>query len=171
LDPLAGPLSALLASRRHSAIERASPQRDTGRSQNEAGQAQRTLCPRLQDILKNWEEERAREHQRYEAERKRRAELQRVAEENEKRQAKLAELAGNWQTAQTMRAFIEAVKAVPHDANATIADRSIADWLTWAEAAADSLDVSGGGPERLFEVLARSRRRGQPGLSDAKPAR
>lgn len=104
-------------------------------------------------ILKDWEEERAREHQRYEAERKRRAELERVAEENEKRQAKLAELAGNWQTAQTMRAFIEAVKAVPHDADATIADKSIADWLTWAEAAADSLDVSGGGPERLFEVL------------------
>ncbi|AZN73360.1 hypothetical protein D5400_20550 [Georhizobium profundi] len=104
-------------------------------------------------ILKDWEEERAREHQRYEAERKRRAELQRVAEENEKRQAKLAELAGNWQTAQTMRAFIEAVKAVPHDANATIADKSVADWLTWAEETADSLDVSGGGPQRLFEVL------------------
>jgi hypothetical protein len=53
-----------------------------------------------------------------------------------------------------MRAFIEAVKAVPHDASAMIEDRSVVDWLAWAEAAADRLDVTAKGPEGLFHLLA-----------------
>lgn len=108
-------------------------------------------------ILKAWHIELEQERLLRQQEAERRAERARLAEQEKFRCNKLRELAQDWHHANQVRAFIAAIKAQPFDSEANIEGKTIAEWLIWAEAAADMLDKSRDGAARVFSILGRQR--------------
>lgn len=108
-------------------------------------------------ILKAWHIELEQERLLRQQEAERRAERARLAEEEKFRRNKLRELAQDWHHANQVRAFIASVKAQPFDSEANIKGKTIAEWLIWAEAAADMLDKSRDGAARVFSILGQQR--------------
>ncbi|MCW2086245.1 UNVERIFIED_ORG: hypothetical protein M2193_008420 [Bradyrhizobium japonicum] len=105
-------------------------------------------------ILKAWHAEREQERERWRQDAARRAERERLAKQEQKRRERLGELARDWRTAGEMRELLAVVKSKPFPSEAGIDGKSLADWMTWAEATADALDVTRDGAEGLFSVIA-----------------
>lgn len=105
-------------------------------------------------ILKEWhiEQELEREQRRQEA--ARRAELERLANQEQERRQQLAELAHGWRMASQIRECLAELKSKPFDLEACVDGRSLAEWMEWAEATADALDPEKGGLEGFFSMIA-----------------
>ncbi|MGY4505787.1 hypothetical protein ACVWYH_009744 [Bradyrhizobium sp. GM24.11] len=105
-------------------------------------------------ILKAWRAEQEQERERWRQEAARRAERERLAKQEEKRRERLGELARNWVTAGQIRELLEAVKSKSFPEEVTIGGKNLAEWMAWAEAAADTLDATRDGAESLFSTIA-----------------
>jgi hypothetical protein len=108
-------------------------------------------------ILKAWHIEMEEDRRRREEEAERRAERVRLAEEEKLRREKLGKLARNWRRANEIRAFIAAAKSRPFDSEASIAGKTLPEWLAWAELTANELDPSCDGLEGIFSTLGNVR--------------
>jgi hypothetical protein len=120
-----------------------------------------SLLPRIVDrlfegakILKAWQAELDEERERRQQEAARRVERERLAKQEQERRRRLGELARNWRAAREIRAFLAVVKSKPFPNEAGIDGKSLAEWMAWAEAAADALDVTRDGVEALFSIVA-----------------
>jgi hypothetical protein len=104
-------------------------------------------------ILKAWHIEQEQERERWRQEAARRAEKERLAKQEQKRREKLGELALNWHTAAQIRDLLAAIKAKSFQSEKDIDGKSLAEWMAWAEAAADALDATRDGAEGLFSII------------------
>lgn len=94
-----------------------------------------------------------REARRREEEAQRReAERQRKIADNRLR--RFGQLADQWDNIGRMRAFLAEVKTLPHDPDARIEGRSLADWITWLEARIEAGDPLHAGTAAIFGDLA-----------------
>lgn len=105
------------------------------------------------EILKAWHLEQAKEEEERRQEAARQAERKRLAQLEEDRRQKLGELSQDWRTATLVRDFIAALKSRPLDDKKLIHGKTVAEWILWAEAAADALDLAQEGAEHLFEII------------------
>lgn len=105
------------------------------------------------EILKAWELDRQQEQERWRQEAARRAELQRLAKEEEERWLRLVAAAQTWRTNQTVAQFIAELEAMPHEAEYMIAGKSVHDWLDWARRRVVEQDPLATGPHALFGKL------------------
>jgi hypothetical protein len=105
-------------------------------------------------ILKAWHAEQEQERERWRQEAARRAERERLAKLEQKRRDRLGEFARNWLTAGQIREFLAAVRSKPFSSEMGIDGKSLAEWMAWAEAAADALDATRDGAEGLFSIIA-----------------
>lgn len=99
--------------------------------------------------------------ERAEDERQRRIKEQRRAEEEARRRQdanrwkRFTELAEAWRTAELIRDFISALKAMPQpEQQETIDGRTIAEWITWAEEWLEKADPTIRGVEAIFKDIA-----------------
>lgn len=53
-----------------------------------------------------------------------------------------------------MRALLAEMKALPHEPDAVIEGRSLADWIAWLEAGIEARDPLRAGSKAIFEDLA-----------------
>lgn len=104
-------------------------------------------------ILKAWHIELAQEQEERRQEAARRAERERLAQQEQDRRQKLGELARDWRTASQIRDFVAVLKSKPFDEQKEINGKTLAEWMLWAEVAANALDAAQEGPERLFEII------------------
>ena len=104
-------------------------------------------------ILKAWHVEQEQEQERWRQEAARRAERERLAKQEQRRREKLGELARNWLTASRIRDFLAAIKSKSFPSEKEVHGKSLAEWMAWAEAAADALDATQDGAEGLFSII------------------
>lgn len=97
------------------------------------------------------EEEREARRREEEA-RRREAERQRKIADNRLR--RFGQLADQWDSIRRMRAFLAEVKTLPHDPDARIEGRNIADWIAWLEARIEAGDPLRAGSAAIFKDLA-----------------
>lgn len=88
------------------------------------------------------------------------AEAQRLAEEERQRRReddnrwrRFLELAGDWQQAALAREFIATARAGDYGPNEMIGDRTLVDWIDWAERRAEAIDPMTEGSARVFSEL------------------
>ena len=96
------------------------------------------------------EEERQRQiesHNRYEEE-------QRQKLENH-RWRRFMEMAHKWREAEVASGFIEALKQLPTDENKAIGDKSMHEWMRWAEEQVISRNPLNSGSEKIFNSVAK----------------
>lgn len=105
-------------------------------------------------ILKAWHIELAQQEEERRQQAALRAERERLARQEQNRREKLSELARDWRTANQIRDLVVSLKSKPFDDQKTIDGKTLSEWISWAEAAADVLDVTQNGVERLFEVIS-----------------
>jgi hypothetical protein len=104
-------------------------------------------------ILKAWHIEQEQEQERWRQEAARRAERERLAKQEQRRREKLGELARNWPTASQIRDLLAAIKSKSFPSEKEVCGKSLAEWMAWAEAAADALDATRDGAEGLFSII------------------
>lgn len=97
------------------------------------------------------EEEREARRREDEA-RRRESERQRKIADNRLR--RFGQLADQWDNIGRMRAFLAEMKALPHDPDARIEGRSLADWIAWLEARIEAGDPLHAGTAAIFGDLA-----------------
>ncbi|MES5488827.1 hypothetical protein QMZ05_39310 [Bradyrhizobium sp. INPA03-11B] len=105
-------------------------------------------------ILKAWHLEQEQDRERWRQEAAQRAEKERLAKQEQKRRERLGELARNWTTAGQIREFLAAIRSKPLSSEAELGGKTLADWMAWAEDAADALDATRGGAEGLFSIIS-----------------
>jgi hypothetical protein len=108
-------------------------------------------------ILRAWHIEQEQDRLRRQEDAERRAERARRAEEERLRHDELRMLARDLRRANEIRAFIAAMKSQPFDAEAILHEKTLGQWLAWAEAAADALDKSREGPSGVFSIIGNLR--------------
>jgi hypothetical protein len=84
-------------------------------------------------ILKAWRLEQEEEREKWRQEAARRAELQRLAKEEEERWSRFTAAAESWRTNQVVAQFIAELEATPHAEDDTISGRTVREWLEWAK--------------------------------------
>jgi hypothetical protein len=104
-------------------------------------------------ILKAWRVEQEQERERWRQEAAQRAERERLVKQEQKRREKLGELARNWFAASQIRDFLAAIKSKSFPSEKDVYGKSLADWMAWAEAAADALDATQDGADGLFSII------------------
>jgi hypothetical protein len=104
-------------------------------------------------ILKAWHVEQEQERERWRQEAARRAERERLARLEQKRREKLGEIAHNWLRASQIRDVLVAIKSKSFPTEKDVCGKSLAEWMAWAEAAADALDATRDGAEGLFSII------------------
>lgn len=84
-------------------------------------------------------------------ERQRQIELERRRrEQDNKRWRRFLQIAGSWKSAELAREFIARLKQLDLPSSEPVDDRSLAEWLDWAEAKADEVDPVGQGVQKIF---------------------
>lgn len=90
---------------------------------------------RREEEARRWEEER----------------LRKIADNRLRR---FGQLADRWERTGQMRALLAEMKALPHEPDAVIEGRSLADWIAWLEAGIEARDPLRAGSKAIFEDLA-----------------
>jgi len=126
---------------------------DTRRMEDMVGEILATLqaAAPLLEAERLAEEEREARRREDEA-RRRESERQRKIADNRLR--RFGQLADQWDNIGRMRAFLAEVKALPHDPDARIEGRSLADWIAWLEARIEAGDPLHAGTAAIFGDLA-----------------
>jgi len=101
-------------------------------------------------ILKTWRREREEESERWRQETARRAETERLRKQDEKRHEGLTNLANQLETVRRLRALMDHVRSRPLESEARVGERSVGEWLTWAEAHIEQLQKPISTAEELF---------------------
>jgi hypothetical protein len=97
------------------------------------------------------EEDREARRREEEARRREEERLRKIAENRLRR---FGQLADQWDHTGRMRAFLAEMKALPHEPDAMIEGRSLADWIAWLEARIEARDPLSAGSKKIFEDLA-----------------
>jgi hypothetical protein len=108
-------------------------------------------------ILKAWHIEQEEERERWRREAARREELVRLARQEQAFRGKLAEVAENVRVAREIRNLLAQVRSQAFDEGKVVCGKSLRDWLDWAEAAADAVDVTRLGPEGVFDIIGQTK--------------
>jgi hypothetical protein len=115
-------------------------------------------------ILIEWEREQREAALKREEDQKRRQEQQRLKQRDEHRWRQFCECANDWQERARLLAFLAEIKNRSRvEANATIAEQRLSEWINWAQHKIDSLDPFEKGITGLFEKISAS-------ISPADPA-
>ncbi|TGT53502.1 hypothetical protein EN813_047475 [Mesorhizobium sp. M00.F.Ca.ET.170.01.1.1] len=104
-------------------------------------------------ILKAWHLEQEQEREKWRQEAARRAQLQRLAKEEEERWSRFAAAAGAWRTNQAVMQFIAELGATPHNEDDIVGDKTIREWLDWAKRKAAEQNPLGNGMSELFRGI------------------
>lgn len=108
-------------------------------------------------ILIEWERERKEEARKREEEELRRQERRRLKQRDEERWGQFRAFASDWQERTRLLAFLAEIEKRSHaEANATIAEQQLSEWIAWAKQKIDSLDPFQKGIEGLFEKISAS---------------
>jgi uncharacterized protein YigA (DUF484 family) len=81
------------------------------------------------EILKAWELEREAERQRWRQEAERRAEIERLAQQEEERWSRFVAAAQTWREAEFISQLISELERMPRDDNEIVGDKIIKEWL------------------------------------------
>ncbi|MGS1094825.1 hypothetical protein ACVCNR_09590 [Aquamicrobium terrae] len=84
-------------------------------------------------ILKAWHIEQEAERERWRQEAAQRAELQRLAKEEEGRWSRFVAAAEAWRTSQVVTQFIAELEMLQGKSDEVVGDKSIPEWLNWAQ--------------------------------------
>ncbi|MDX8518720.1 hypothetical protein [Mesorhizobium dulcispinae] len=104
-------------------------------------------------ILKAWHLEQEQEREKWRQEAARRAELQRLAEEEEERWSRFTAAATTWKTTQAVAQFITELEATPYADDDAVGGRSVREWLDWAKRKAAEQNPLGNGMSELFRRI------------------
>jgi hypothetical protein len=106
-------------------------------------------------ILIDWRREQEEEARKREEEHARRQELRRLKQMDEDRWRQFCAFATDWQERNRLLAFLaEVQRRSEADADVTIADKKMSEWIAWARQKIDSLDVFESGIAGLFERVS-----------------
>jgi len=106
-------------------------------------------------ILIDWRREQEEEARKREEEHARRQELRRLKQMDEDRWRQFCAFATDWQERNRLLAFLaEVQRRSEADADVTIADKKMSEWIAWARQKIDSLDVFESGIAGLFEKIS-----------------
>lgn len=120
-------------------------------------------------ILVEWERERKEEARRREEEEERRQERRRLKQRDEHRWRQFCAFATDWQERTRLLTFLAEIERRSHaEANATIAEQQLSEWIVWAQQKIDSLDPLQKGVAGLFEKISTSVPPAHPGWMDAR---
>lgn len=107
-------------------------------------------------ILEEMKREREEQQKRYRDEEARRYEARRLREIDEKRWNKFREYAVNWDERQTLLTFLAEIEArLENEAEATVSDRTLAEWVEWAKAKTEALNPFSAGAVSIFQTIAK----------------
>ena len=108
-------------------------------------------------ILIEWERERKEEARKREEEQQRRQELQRLKQRDEQRWRQFCAFATDWQVRTRLLTFLAEIENRSHtEANATIAEQQLSEWIAWAQQKIVSLDPFREDLTGLFQEISAS---------------
>ncbi len=107
-------------------------------------------------VLAEQAREREESHRRHQQEQAERYERQRLQEIDDKRWGRFQKRADRWEERDRLLSFVgELRRRLEAEGEATIEDRSLAEWIAWAEERAEALDPFRKGLRGLFEAVAK----------------
>ncbi len=116
-----------------------------------------------------WERERKEEARKREEEEERRQERRRLKQRDEDRWRQFCAFATDWQERTRLLTFLAEVENRSRaEANATIAEQQLSEWIGWAQQKIDSLDPFQKGVTGLFEKISASIPPAHPAWMDAR---
>ena len=120
-------------------------------------------------ILIEWERERKEEARKREEEEERRQERRRLKQRDEHRWRQFCAFATDWQERTRLLNFLAEIENRSHvEADATIAEQQLSEWIAWARQKIDSLDPFQEGVAGLFEKISASIPPVHPAWMDAR---
>jgi hypothetical protein len=120
-------------------------------------------------ILIEWERERKEEARKREEEEQRRQERRRLKHRDEHRWRQFCAFATDWHERSRLLAFLAEIENRSHvEAEATIAEQQLSEWIAWAQQKIDSLDPFQEGVAGLFEKISASIPPAHPDWMDAR---
>lgn len=120
-------------------------------------------------ILIEWERERKEEARKREEEDERRQERRRLKQRDEHRWRQFCAFATDWQERTRLLTFLAEIENRSHvEADATIADQQLSEWIAWAQQKIDSLHPFQKGVAGLFEKISASIPPVHPACMDAR---
>lgn len=84
-------------------------------------------------VLKAWHVEQQEDRKRWAEEAARRAALERQRADDKARRDKLVELSSQWQTARNLQEMLTGLLSATHDPATVVGDRSVEEWVKWAQ--------------------------------------
>lgn len=120
-------------------------------------------------ILIEWERERKEEARKREEEEERRQERRRLKQRDEHRWRQFCAFATVWQERTRLLTFLAEIENRSHvEADATIAEQQLREWIAWAQQKIESLDPFQEGVAGLFEKISTSIPPAHPAWMDAR---
>jgi hypothetical protein len=108
-------------------------------------------------ILNEWDRELKEEALKRKDEEERRQERRRLKQRDEHRWRQFCAFATDWQERTRLLSFLVEIESrSPAEANATIAEQQLSEWIAWAQQKIDSLDPFQNGIAGLFEKISAS---------------
>jgi hypothetical protein len=107
-------------------------------------------------ILNEWDRELKEEALKRKEEEERRQERRRLKQRDEHRWRQFCAFATDWQERARLLTFLAEIESRSAEANATIAEQQLSEWIAWAQQKIDSLDPFQNGIAGLFEKISAS---------------